>query len=830
MTDTTKIVRTTTWSAGPGCHGGCGVLAHIKDGKLVKIEGDPDHPMNRGRLCSRCLAMTQYIDHPDRLHRPRKRVGERGEGKWQDISWEEAYDLIEEKMGAIRKEYGAESFLFSMGTGRDVGAWICLLAYNYGSPNVMFALSGIGCYTPRIAASETVLGDYCVFDGGQWLPQGHDDPGYQVPETIIVWGYNIPASCPDNIFGHWITDLMKKGTKVISIDPRLTFFASRAEKWLQLRPGTDGALAMGFLNIIIAEDLYDHRFVEEWTNAPHLIRLDTGTLLRASDLAAEGSPDDFVVWDTVRGAPAVWDSTNAQFRVPDVVPALDGRYVVNMADGSWADVTTVWSVFRAEVAMYPVDKVAEITWLKAEDIVGAARLYATSKPATIHWGVAIDMTPNITPTAQAIADLWCITGNLDIPGGSVIARYAFGAVAYALPGAKGAIALSSKEADDTRIGKHRYGALSEFIWRAQTDDALEQIFTGEPYPIKGMWIQACNLIGGIGLDPKRWVQALKKLDFVVAVDLFMNPTTELADVVLPATTFLEKDSIRSWWVPLQSINRALEADGGKPDVEINFELARRFNPDLRWKTYYDLFDEILAPSGMTFAQLQSKGWAMPPEGHPSSPYLRHEKGLLRQDRRPGFATPSGKVELYSVLRERWGFEPLPHHEEPPFSPVSSPELFEEYPLILTTGRRSPVFFNAEHRNIPWLRDADPDPVVELHPETGAALGVGNGEWVWVENMFGKCRLKAKLTAIVPRWLASAPHGWWFPERQGAEPSLYGIFESDSNQLLPMGYQGKDGLGTHCKCTLCKVYRCDGAREGNGDTGESTDAAKGASHG
>ncbi len=100
------IVRTTTWSAGPGCHGGCGVLAHMKNGKLVKIEGDPDHPMNRGRLCSRCLAMTQYIDHPERLRSPRKRVGERGEGKWQDISWEEAYDLIEEKMGTIREEHG----------------------------------------------------------------------------------------------------------------------------------------------------------------------------------------------------------------------------------------------------------------------------------------------------------------------------------------------------------------------------------------------------------------------------------------------------------------------------------------------------------------------------------------------------------------------------------------------------------------------------------------------------------------------------------------------------------------------------------------------------
>ena len=451
------IVRTTTWSAGPGCHGGCGVLAHVEDGKLVKIEGDPDHPMNRGRLCSRCLAMTQYVDHPERLRSPRIRVGERGENKWRDISWDEAFDYIEEKMGKIREEHGPESMIFSMGTGRDVGAWICLLAYNYGSPNVMFALSGIGCYTPRIAASETVLGDYCVFDGGQWLPQGHDDPGYQVPETIVIWGYNINASCPDNIFGHWLTDLMKKGSKVICIDPRLSFFASRADKWLQLRPGTDGALAMGFLNVIINEGLYDKAFVEKWTNSPHLVRSDTGALLRAADLVAGGSPDDFVVWDTVSGAPAIWDSANQAFTTPGVVPALEvpaDQCAVRLLDESSVPVRTVWSTFCAEVAKYPLDKVAEITWLKAEDIAEAARLYAKSKPATIHWGVAIDMTPNITPTAMAIADLWCITGNLDVPGGNVIARMAYNAVAYALPGSKGVIGLPSMDAD---TAPHRPG-------------------------------------------------------------------------------------------------------------------------------------------------------------------------------------------------------------------------------------------------------------------------------------------------------------------------------------------------------------------------------------
>jgi len=806
MSEKLKIIRTTTWSAGPGCHGGCGVLAYIKNGKLVKVEGDPDHPWNQGRLCSRCLAMTQYVYHPDRLTHPLKRVGKRGEGKWQEISWDEAFDLIETKMNKIREEFGPESVIFAMGTGRDIGPWICLLAYAYGSPNVMFALSGVACYSPRIAAVEMVQGDYCILDAAQWFPKRYDDPHYKIPECIIVWGYNIPASCPDNVFGHWIIDLMKKGTKIIAIDPRLSWFASRAEKWLSLRPGTDGALAMGFLNVIVNEGLYDKDFVEKWTNAPHLIRSDTGKLLRENDLTKGGSPANFVIWDKASTRPAVWDSGNVAYKQNDVKPALEGEFKISLADGATVTAKTVWAAFCEEVNNYPAKRVSEITWVPEKDIIEAARLYAKSKPASIHWGVPIDMTPAITPTVQAITNLWCITGNLDIPGGNVIARYAFDAVAYALPGAEGVIKLESKEADKKRIGADRYGPLNKFILRAQPDLALEQIFSEKPYPIKGMWIQSCNPVAGIGLDPKRWVEALKKLDFVVAVDLFMTPSTQLADVVLPAASFLEKDGVRSWWIPLQTINKAITVGECKPDVEINFELAKRFDPNLRWKNIYELFDEIIKPSGLTFKQLQEKGWAFPPQGHPSTPYHRFEKGLLRPDKKPGFQTPSGKIELYSSLREEWELEPIAHYEEPPFTPVSQPEMLKKYPLILSTGRRSPVYFHTEHRNIPWLRKIDPDPVVEINPQTARSLGIENGQWVWVENWMGRCKLKAKVTAVVPRWMVMAAHGWWFPEKPPQEPSLFGVWESNINQLIPMGAQGKDGLGAPVKHLLCRIYK------------------------
>ena len=687
-----------------------------------------------------------------------------------------------------------------------------MLAYAYGSPNVMFALSGVACYSPRIAAVETVQGDYCILDAAQWFPDRYDDPRYEIPECIVIWGYNIPASCPDNVFGHWIVDLMKKGTEIICIDPRLSWFASRAKKWLPLRPGTDGALALGFLNVILNEGLYDRDFVEKWTNAPFLIRSDTGKLLRASDLAKAESTDDFVIWDTARDKPAIWDSQGAEYRSTDVQPALQGTFDVELSDGKTVSCKTVWDGFCERVNEYSVERVAEITWVPEKEIVEAARLYAKAKPAAIHWGVPIDMTPAITPTTQAITALWCLTGNLDVPGGNVISRYAFDAVAYALPGTEGIIKLDSAEADAKRIGRDRYGPLRQFIWRAQTDLVLDQIFSEEPYPIKGMWIQTCNPLAGIGLDPQRWREALKRLDFVAVVDLFMTPTAQYADIVLPAATFLEKEGVRSWWVPLQTINKAIEVEGCKPDIEINFELAKRFDPDFRWDTIHELFDDIVRPSGMTFEQLQEKGWAFPPEGHPSAPYHRYQKGLLRKDGKPGFQTPSGKVELYSTLREDWGLEPVADYEEPPFTPVSQPELLKEYPLILSTGRRSAVYFHAEHRNIPWLRALDPDPIVEIHPDTAKSLDIGAGEWVWIENWLGRCKFRAKVTLEVPPWMVMAAHGWWFPEEPAAEPSLFGVWKSNINLLLPMGYQGKDGLGAPIKHMLCKVYKVGGGGE------------------
>ncbi|MBP3867266.1 MAG: molybdopterin-dependent oxidoreductase, partial [Eggerthellaceae bacterium] len=262
-------VRTCAWSP-PGDHPvGCGLILHVEDGKLVRVEGDPDHPVTQGRLCPRCIALDEVVYHKDRLQHPMVRDrADRGKNKWKEITWDEAYDLIEAKVREIWDTYGAESIFTLTGTGRES----TLYAPVYG-PSVLntcngastYAFSGQACYGPRATIANYLLGaGVPEIDWAQYYEDRYDHPGWECPKYLIIWGKDPLYSSPDGFFGHSIIDLMKRGSKIITIDPRLTWLSSRAEYHLQLRPGTDAAVGMGLLRVIIKEDLYDHDFVENW--------------------------------------------------------------------------------------------------------------------------------------------------------------------------------------------------------------------------------------------------------------------------------------------------------------------------------------------------------------------------------------------------------------------------------------------------------------------------------------------------------------------------------------------------------------------------------------
>jgi anaerobic selenocysteine-containing dehydrogenase len=341
---------------------------------------------------------------------------------------------------------------------------------------------------------------------------------------------------------------------------------------------------------------------------------------------------------------------------------------------------------------------------------------------------------------------------------------------------------------------------------------METMLSDDPYPIKMAWITATNPLACMGNDPRRIHRAMSRLDFIVSQDLFMTPTVmALADLVLPAGSVLERNSVRgdylysAWWGPVRAINKVVQVGNCKSDEEIMLDVGKRLNPDsFPWENVEQMLDWMLRNTGMTFKELQEKPI---PEYVPFH-YRKHEKGMLRRDGQPGFNTKNGKFNLYIPMFGKVGLDPFPHYEEPPESPVSQPDLAKEYPLILTTGARSWGFFHSEHRQIDQLREINPDPVVEIHPDTASKLGITNGAWVWIENNHGKCRQRAKLVETIDPRVVSAQHGWWYPEKNGAEPFLFGVWEHNINQLLTTGLQGASGFCAPYKSLMCKIYKAE----------------------
>jgi anaerobic selenocysteine-containing dehydrogenase len=344
------------------------------------------------------------------------------------------------------------------------------------------------------------------------------------------------------------------------------------------------------------------------------------------------------------------------------------------------------------------------------------------------------------------------------------------------------------------------------------------MLTQNPYPIKGTWIQTANPVANAA-DMKLHYEALKSMDFNVVIDLFHNPTTmSVADIILPAATFAERTGFRAWFQPVQIITPAVTVGECRNDWEIAMDMAQRFNPELK-KRYpngiKDYMDWRLEPTGMTYAELQARGgwkWG-DEEGSSWVPYKRYETGALRADGMPGFRTPSGKVELKSSQNADWGatgitrVDSLPYYQEPFESEMSTPELFKKYPLVMITGRRSAVFFHSEHRNIPWLRECDPYPDVELHPSVARDMKLENGEWVWIENERGRIRRKVKINAGIHPKTISVLHGWWLPETDGRSPNLFSAWDVNCNVLVPIGAQSRTGYGGNAyKTTLVRLIK------------------------
>ncbi len=687
------------------CHGGCGVDLHVTDGKLSKVVGDRASPLNKGSLCPIGANTMALVYHPDRLKYPLRRTGKRGEGKWQRISWDEALDEIASRVQAIKDEHGAEAIALGTGTGRHHIRWVSRFAHALGTPN--WCEPGFAqCFHPRVNTTILTFGDFpvCDFTGGT------------APECIVYWGHNPLNSGPDGETRFDARESLKGNPKIIVVDPRSTQLAKRADIWLQLRPGTDDALALAMLHAIIEEKLYDAAFVEQWTHG--------------FDALAE--------------------------RVRDYSP-------------EWA---------------------APITWVPAEKIRAAARLYAATKPSMMEWGCAIEHTPNCIQTIRAISMLPALTGNIDVPGGWVFGVKGLGKF-------PSLIENLSPEMNAKRLGADRFKMLAgegADLPAAHIPTLLQAMREGLPYPVKAFLVFGNNTLTTYA-NAKQAYESLLKLDLLVVADLFMTPTAELADIVLPAASWPELTTLAG--LPTVAANvifaqqKSVQIGECKADEEIFIELARKMNLPVGTESLEEVLEAQLLSggSGKTFAELAETGFHKLPFR-----YGKYKEG--------GFKTPSGKIELYATRLEAMGYDPLPYYEEPPESPLSTPDVAKDFPLVLTTGARIPFFFNSEHRQLPRLRKAHPDPLVEIHPETAAPLGIKNGDWVWIETLRGKIQQRAKVTTDVDPKVIHVEHGWWFPEEEGPE---HGVWKSNANMLTRNGPPYDPAMGTyHLRGLLCRI--------------------------
>jgi len=705
-----KIVRTVCQS----CHCECGVLVHLTDGKVTKIEGDPENPMNRGFTCVKGRVQSQVAYHPDRLKHPMRRVGGRGSGKWERITWDEALNAIAEKLTETKEKYGPESFAVIHGTGPRPSLYsTALLAYALRSPNVISVDLHI-CFLPGLVAEYWTYGASVMVEAG---------PDYLNSDCILVIGGNPLVSHPPR--GVEILEAKRKRhTKLIVVDPYRTELAGRADLWLQIRPGTDVALAMGMIKTIIDEGLYDKDFVNQWCHG--------------------------------------------------------------------------FEQIKERVKQYPLDKVAEITWVPVDKIREAARIYATTKPAVLHKRVGVEHNINSTQTVRAFAILIALTGNLDVPGGNLLP--------VSIPGYIGCADLLGEdsrfrpplEIEEKRIGAKEHPLISgpeAIIPFVPAPLAHEALRYGKPYPIKAMFCAGGNPVMNMQNVKSVWKSMKNNLDLLFVAEFFMTPTAEIADYVLPAAHWLERDDTCDllYMNYVAARQKVIEPLGECWHVKRIPWADRKFLP---WDDVDEFNEALVKDAGFTFKEFKEKSCIM------KMVPLKYKKYEEK-----GFGTPTGKIELYSTAFEKHGYDPLPFYREPPESPVSTPEQLKDYPFVLYTGGRHLEFFHSEGRQIPALRERVPDPLVEIHPDMAKDAGFEDGDWVWIETpqiKGDRVKLKLKVTSNVHPKMVHARHAWWFPEKPAPE---HGCFESNINVVTTDDPPREEICASvRTRGTLCRIYR------------------------
>ena len=694
----------------------CGILAHVKDNRVIKLE-PADFPDEKDRrICLRGLSSLEITYHPDRIKYPMKRIGERGEVKFKRITWDEAYDTIISKFKRISEDYGWKSIgwvLGGPGSGTTkFGAYLRLAsltqstrvsAWGYGD-------AGLPC------GSRVIFGHqfpYMHLFGEFWQRKW--------PDLLVIWGSNPAESMPLQTMRK-VFDAKENGTQVVVIDPRFTVTASKADEYIGLKPGTDSAFALGLMHVIFQKRIYDPEFVREFTNGSYLVRTDTGKFLRGKDIGMK-KENAYIIWHEPTDSYKVMRRSNVK------EACLSGSFKVNGIECKPA-----LQMLEDLTLQYTPKKTSEITGVQVDLIIKLAEKIATTKKVVFYTHMGFTRTYHGDISLRGLITVASITGHVttSFSSGYMPAVLNWDPFLKAIP---------------EKPSFHRMGILNLY----------DAVISEKPYPIKAVWFAFINFLNQCANSNKIINEFFPKLDFIVQTELFITPTARYADLLLPVCSFLEFSDFLPHPYPylqLQQkvINPLYES---KSDATIVAELAER----LEFGEYFKggeegLIDLIIDHSSLKGVSRESL-----------------KKGAVKLQPLPeggnfplSFRTPSGKIELYAEQLVENG-EALPVYLPPIEAPVFPGE--KKYPLALINGH-SRFRTHSMFANVHSLLDLNLEPIVDVNPIDAEKRNINNGDIVTVYNDRARTTLKARVTEGVKPGVLDINEGWWIEQfREGS---------------------------------------------------------------
>lgn len=715
-----------------GCHQNCVVKLWVRDGKIYKVESAdyPDDPEERC-ICLRGLASLRMVYHPDRLKYPMRRVGERGSGKWQRITWDEAFDSIAGKLLEIKEKYGPEAVKVSFGGSSSEGI---LLSGRLLGPR--FAnLWGTGGYLEGLgwiddgataAASLLTLGV---------SEQDHTARDFLNSKMVILWGFNPAVTNYREMKS--VLDARDKGVRLVVIGPVFNATAAKADWWIPIKPGTDSALALSMMNVIVNENCCDNEYIAKYSVGPFLVRDDNKNFLRSAD-------NKYMVWDKERNSAQSYDIA--------FDPALLGDFTIN-----GVRCKPSFQLLVERISQYPPKKVAEITGIPAEIIKKLALEYASSKPAAIRVGFGMSRTYHGCLNYRSIISLAAITGNIGIRGGGASMEKVLSPISlnYEKVASPGKL-RDEKHPPRNQGNGERATAIKGMNNIPGAQNAIRAwaaIKDGKPNPIK-VFIRSYKnpLVCSGHLDG--WREIFKQMELIVVSEIFLTRTAQWADIVLPEAVTYERDDIGIKRNYLVRLEKAVEPVGeAKSPLEIWSELARRvglgqyFQYDA--EDYIKMLLETDHPSvaGITPERLEKEKIIR--ANFPLTPSVPFDDKV--------FPTPSGRIEFYQERLVEFG-EELPVHKESLESPRRS-ALHKKYPLIFFTVKWHTTT-HSQLANVEWMRELAPEALLHINSIDAGKRGIKDDDVVMVFNDRGRVKLKARINEAFPPGVVNIYHGWW----------------------------------------------------------------------